>query len=267
MTTILVDGDGEAYKAACVNQENIDWGDDGISVDVNKTGAEDYLVSALSRYRDVLDADRVVVCLSDTANWRKELWPDYKANRRDVARPLLLDRCKAFLTDNYETERWPRLEADDVMGVLSQTIPGSVIVSVDKDMRTIPCSLFNPGRPEGGVVSVSIVDAFRWHMTQTLMGDPSDGIKGCPGIGPKKAANIVDQCLSDPNGKRCSAADAIFDFMQEREKTWKAVVKTYESKGLTAENALLNARLTYILREPNEYNRKTAKLRLWRPPI
>ena len=267
MTTLLVDGDGDAYKAACVNQENIDWGDDGISVDVNKTGAEDYLVSALARYRDVLGADRVIVCLSDTANWRKKLWPDYKANRRDVARPLLLDHCNAFLADNYETERWPRLEADDVMGILSQTIPDAIIVSVDKDMRTVPCRLYNPMHPEDGVATVSLAAAFRWHMMQTLMGDPADGIKGCPGVGPKKAATIVDAILSEPTLDRCSAADAAFDFHEERKAVWNAVVETYTSKRLTKEEALLNARLTHILREPNEYNRKTAKLRLWRPPI
>lgn len=266
MTTLLIDGDGEAYKAACVNQENIDWGDGNISVDTDKQGAEDYLVAALSHYREVLGAGRVIVCLSDTDNWRKKLWPNYKANRKDIARPLLLEHCKKFMSERHESIVWPRLEADDVMGILAQTIPNSVIVSVDKDMKSVPCRLYNPMHPEDGVVDIDIFDAFRWHMIQTLMGDPVDGFKGCPGIGPKKATKIIDANLSRPSLERCSAADAAFDLHEERKRAWKAVVETYESKGLTAEDALLNARLAYILREPREYNRKTAKLRLWQAP-
>lgn len=265
-TTLLIDGDVEVFKAATVSQENIDWGN-GVSVDLDEQGAESYLDSALSHYSDVLDTDQIIVCLTDKDNWRKKLWPDYKANRKDIARPLLLSHCRDYLARHYRTECWPRLEADDVMGILSTTIPKSIVVSVDKDMRGVPCRLFNPGKPELGVVSISPLEAFRWHMMQTLMGDATDGYKGCPGIGLKKAAAIIDEACSDELPQRGSVIDSVYDHKLIEEKIWKAVMDTYQAKKRTVCEARLNARLAYILRHPREYSRETHKMRLWQPPL
>ncbi len=256
--TLLIDGDVEAFKASSVSQEKIDWGDGDVSLDTNAKGAEDYLVSALDHYAEVLEADRLIVCLSSPENWRKELWSEYKANRKDKERPVLIEHCREFLSANYDVECWPRLEADDVMGILSQSIRGSVIVSVDKDMKTIPCRLYNPGRPEEGVVIVDDVMAHEWHMTQTLTGDAVDGYKGCPGIGPKKAERIIREVFDEVN--------PVQNYSTWRSELWKAVKRQYAEKSLTDADALLNARLAYILRRPGEYNQQTAKLKLWQPP-
>ena len=256
--TLLIDGDVEAFKASAVSQEVIPWDDDISTTEIDPKGAEDYLVSALASYRENLMADRLIVCLTADENWRKQLWPDYKANRKDKERPVLLGHCRDFLRTHYEVECWPRLEADDVMGILSQTIPGSIIVSVDKDMRTVPCRLYNPGRPNEGVVRVDDVLAHEWHMTQTLTGDTVDGYKGCPGIGPKKAAQVVQEVFDQVN--------PIQNYSTWRSELWTAVVNMYEAKEMSVDDAVMNARLAYILRHPHEYNRKTSKLKLWQPP-
>ena len=47
--------------------------------------------------------------------------------------------------------------------------------------------------------------------------------------------------------------------------TWRTVVDAYESKGQNEEEALLNARLSYILRSLSEYNEKEGEVRLWMP--
>ena len=59
-------------------------------------------------------------------------------------------------------------------------------------------------------------------------------ISGASGIGPKTAMKLLDK----------------------HGATWQTVVDAYESKGQTEEDALLNARLSYILRSPKEYNEK-----------
>lgn len=40
-------------------------------------------------------------------------------------------------------------------------------------------------------------EAIRFFYYQCLIGDTADGIKGVPGIGPKKAKNILDACNSE----------------------------------------------------------------------
>lgn len=64
-----------------------------------------------------------------------------------------------------------------------------------------------------------------------LSGDAVDNYKGCPSIGKVKAAAIVDAVIDEPE-----------------ETIWKTIVETYESKGLTGEDALTQARVARILR-------------------
>ena len=68
-------------------------------------------------------------------------------------------------------------------------------------------------------------EADRWHLAQTLIGDPTDNYKGCPKIGAVGAKKILD--------KDCS---------------WAAVVAAYEKAGLSEEDALAQARVARILR-------------------
>jgi DNA polymerase-1 len=276
---LLVDGDIVAYRGASVAQELIDWGDTGgEALNLDPGQAEDYIKANLEDYKDALRADEVVVCLSDPqANWRKELCASYKAHRKDVAKPFLLGHCRQFLLDNYITSWSPRLEADDVMGLLSQeqvscrdniTVYENIVVSIDKDMRNVPCRLWNPGHPEVGVHDISIVDAFFNHMTQTLVGDSSDGYPGCPGVGPIKAKRILEPLREElaANAKRGSVVDLMLDFAQQtRKDTWQTILDTYEKHKADPDTALLNARLSYILWDHRDYNWETCKVRLWKP--
>ena len=81
------------------------------------------------------------------------------------------------------------LEADDVLGIIA-TMPenkGKVtVVSDDKDLKTVgPSRLYRPMTDE--LLEISEADADRYFLTQVLTGDVTDGYKGIPGIGPKKA--------------------------------------------------------------------------------
>jgi DNA polymerase-1 len=79
------------------------------------------------------------------------------------------------------------------------------------------------------------------------MGDPADGYKGIPGVGLKRAAKILDQ-----------AEDG------EPQEFWSLIVEAYEARGLTEDDAILNARMARILRwEDYDYDNKEVKL--WTP--
>jgi DNA polymerase-1 len=45
---------------------------------------------------------------------------------------------------------------------------------------------------------------------------------------------------------------------------WQTVVNTYEKAGMTEEDALLNARMAFILRD-GYYNKETKEIKLWTP--
>ena len=253
--TLLLDADIVAYKASCVHQKDFDFGDTGSARVLDHDQCIRMIEQLIEEYCGETKAQRVVVCLTDKQNFRKELDATYKANRKDTVKPEMLDWAKEYLAAEYPSFIRPRLEADDCMGILatSSKLLGPkyagdqiIMVSEDKDMRTVPGFLFNPNQPQLGVISISENDANRFHMWQTLTGDQTDGYPGCPGIGPK--SDYVQYLMDDA----------------EPSEFWDVVVEAYASKGYSEEDALLQARLAHIL-WASSYNFKNKKIRLWQP--
>jgi DNA polymerase-1 len=178
------------------------------------------------------------------ANFRKYLDPhNYKSGRKDKP-----DNYWDIVDAIEARHRWFRvegLEADDLMGIAG-TDPSwgeTVIVSIDKDMSTVPCRVFNPAkdiRPRH--ISEPMGDLF-W-MTQTLTGDATDGYKGCPKIGPVNAARILEEAGTS---------------LTER---WRAVLDTFAAAHLPPAHALLQARLARILRA-GDYDKHRKEIKLW----
>jgi TPR repeat protein len=231
--TLLIDADIIAYKCAVTNQ--------------TANEANSKAASIINRYVNLLQADHALVCLSDKTNWRKKVLPTYKSNRKDIERPILLDYVKQHLMDNFESIIYPGLEADDVMGILSThptKIEGKkIIVSEDKDMRSIPGWLYNPSK-DVQPLYISEHEADRYHLYQTLTGDSTDGYKGCPNIGPVKAAKILAN--------------------YHPSDWWGAIVDAYLCEGLSEANALTQSRIARICRA-TDYDFTSNNVLLWQP--
>ncbi|MCV5902166.1 hypothetical protein OFN63_39325, partial [Escherichia coli] len=79
----------------------------------------DSVVNRIEELRKELKLDVVIMCLTDDHNWRKDVLPTYKENRKGVRKPVGLQELKQRLSEHYETYIRPSLEADDVMGILA----------------------------------------------------------------------------------------------------------------------------------------------------
>lgn len=246
--TLLLDADILVYQSAAVHQRVTDWGDDTVTVTTDSLEeAINTIQNAVDQFQQTLKAGRIVFCLSDSDNFRKALLPTYKANR--PVKPVLVAPLKEWLRANTRCYQKPTLEGDDVLGILAThptLIKGpKIMVSIDKDMKTIPGTIYNPGRDT--LDTVSPEEADYWHMFQTITGDPTDNYKGCPGVGPKGADKALQEAVD------------------QGRPLWEAVVDTYARKGLTEGDALVQARVARILRH-TDYNFKTKEPRLWEPP-
>ncbi len=253
-TTLLIDADIFAFAASSANEGVYFF--NGVEndpvVDANLDDALKTVKRQIEEVSNALKATRVIVCLTDSENFRYGVYPDYKGNRKSVRKPSTLNAVKGYLAENYETYKRPGLEADDCMGILSThktLIPGrKIIVSADKDMKTIPGLLHNPNKHKPGqVVEVSRWDADRYFMEQTLTGDSTDGYPGCKGVGPKSPfVTGLDGC-------------------KDLKEMWALVKKGFESKGLAVEDAIVQARCARILRA-DDWDFQGRKVRLWNPP-
>lgn len=244
---LLIDGDVLAYQVAFSNQTNMEFDGQKVS-NVNMDGTK-LLADIQSKIEGYLEAAKgtdFYVCLSDKENFRLKILKTYKCNRDPADKPILLDVIKQLIRDNHKTLCIPQLEADDVMGIYSTSpdlLPGKkIIVSIDKDMRTIPGFLYNPNR--GFVEEINPYEADLYHMTQTITGDTTDGYTGCPGAGPDAA----EKALEGASGLS---------------EMWERVVQVYARKAL--KDALVQAQVSNILRH-DQFNFKKGKVTAWKVP-
>jgi len=215
-------------------------------------------------YKDDIE---LTMCFSSPVNYRKEVNPEYKSNRKGVAKPVLfrdmVDKAKRL----YQYEEWHNIEADDIMGIMQDA--NTIICTGDKDLLQIPGFHLNMLDPESGVFSVSEAEGRHLFYTQCLSGDTVDGYYGCPQIGKTKANRIVEDAGNDIWDTICEVyrsamspktCTVTLDSGAKRVKKLKSV-----NLGLGAKEALMTARMAYILRYKEDYNKETGEVRLWNP--
>tara|TARA_A100001201_G_scaffold107595_1_gene92066 strand:+ start:522 stop:1262 length:741 start_codon:yes stop_codon:yes gene_type:complete len=219
---LLVDADYIVYKGCAGAEDEIDWGDDVITVTSKFSEALKFVERDLNNIKNefLWDTPEMVLFFSDSKNFRKKIYPDYKGHR-NRKKPCGYKRVITELGKTYEVIRMPELEADDAMGIYSTANPGNIICSPDKDMRQIPGKLYDMKE----TVTIDPVEGAKWHLIQTLAGDQTDGYSGVPGIGIKRAITLFE----------------------DTGYTWQTVVDAFASKDLDEDVALMNARLARIL--------------------
>lgn len=236
---LLIDADIIAVRAAVVHEPGEDEPEWLVQQHMeNACNHADDMVSALS---DAFRTRDVILCWSDPSRryFRHDIYPDYKPDRGEG--PSLRKCVRSHLEEGWRSMGIPRMEGDDVMGILA-TEPGQrakcVVASADKDMLTVPgitlcrsMALRAGDTPE--VVETTHASASRFHMLQTLSGDKCDGIPGLRGYGePKPGVRSKGlKLLEDPDGIGTD---------------WDRVVAAYEEQGLTEDIAIRNARLLAI---------------------
>lgn len=250
---LLIDGDIIAYKASSSVQKDIDWGDGLFTCHAFLEDAQDQFKAIIDGilegiYENTLERYNVSDMLfffSDSDNFRKHYLPDYKSNRKNTRKPTCYKALVEWVYNTYKCVKPIKyLEADDLIGIYATSYENPIIISMDKDFKTIPAKFFDFGRGEFKVISKDEADY--WHMYQTLVGDATDGYKGCPSYGPVKAKKLL---LSVPS-----------------DNYWGAVVNAYNEQGLTKDDAILQATMARILRKEDFHRFTEGELPpLWSP--
>ena len=242
---LLIDGDILAYKIATANEVDTHWGNGFWTLHCDEIQCKHEVDAKIEDLGQSLQADDYVVALTDKNNFRKDVLPSYKDNRKQRRKPMVLNALRDYIMEKHNGIMWKNLEADDVMGIMAtepHPTEDRIIVSIDKDMRQIPAKVSRDGET---VEDIPQRLADYWFMIQTLAGDSTDGYNGLPNVGVKTAEKMIKQYTNVP----------LLDL-------WKIVVGAYKSKGYSKKDALQQARVAHILRH-KEYNKKTGKVKLW----
>ena len=181
-------------------------------------------LDSIARMAVTYQPDRIVACLDGDwrPSWRTDLIPEYKANRieeesddgslSDAAEELeILEAQVPVIMEVLDTIGIPLIgiddyEADDVIATLSVREPGpTFIVTGDRDLfqlvddkRKVKVAYIAKGISQHELVDLKWIKnryeipGDRYALFATFRGDPSDGLPGARGIGPKGAATIAN---------------------------------------------------------------------------
>ncbi len=153
--------------------------------------------------------DGIVVAFDSPHNRRKEQFPGYKAHRPDKDPELTrqLGRCREGLAAcGFTIAEVHGAEADDLLAAAADACDERGwrcdVLSSDRDLVALVSDTVRLLRPRRSMADLHVLDpaAVRaeygvapWQYTDlaALRGDPSDGLDGVRGIGPKTAARLL----------------------------------------------------------------------------
>lgn len=154
--------------------------------------------------------DVMKVAVKGRGNFRKDIYPEYKANRK----PLEQDMREALAYGHqHMVNEWGAIEADgmeadDLVSIWAYEARANedayVVVGIDKDLKQIPGNHYNFVKKEHCFIDDD--EAHLLLMTQALTGDNSDNIPGIKGVGPVKAKKILSGIAKDRRWNRVKAA-------------------------------------------------------------
>jgi len=242
---LLIDGDILAYKSATMAEVDTNWGEGLWTLHADENYAKSLLYTEIENLKENLETNNITIALTDSKNFRKDVLPTYKDNRKQKRKPMVLGVLREYVMEKHNGVIYKNLEADDVLGIMA-TEPSKedrIIVSIDKDLKQIPLS--NVTRDGVNVEYIpEKLGNYHW-MIQVLAGDATDGYTGIPNVGIKTAEKLIMKYSNVP----------LLDL-------WKIVVGIYKDKGFTEKEALQQARVARILRH-GDYNKKTGEVKLW----
>tara|TARA_B100000927_G_scaffold93238_1_gene75251 strand:+ start:1056 stop:1790 length:735 start_codon:yes stop_codon:yes gene_type:complete len=243
--TLLIDADWLIYNSCCACEEDTRWTEWEHTLHSDERDIMNLIDSRIDVYKNIAgEKHDIVMCFTSYPTFRHEIFPEYKIHRIGKRKPLALrqviNNCKKI----YDCVSYPNLEGDDVLGLLATNgqYKNPIIVSVDKDMRTIPCKLIAAEEIE----HITEKKANRHWFEMSIAGDSTDGIVGVKGLG------------------MVSATKLLADTPDTTDALWSKVAETYTKKGYSLSDAILNARLTRILRD-GDYDYQTGEVKLWNP--
>lgn len=179
-----------------------------------KTFSQKYLETVRS-FAKSYEAGRVIITGDGGSDYRKAIFPDYKGNRKELQEKQTAEEAEEFkeffeeysktlelLSQYYPVLKFKGVEADDIIAYIcnEKSELGHIwIISSDKDLD----QLISPTVSRFSFITRKEITWENWsehypypqdaHIhVKCLQGDSGDNVPGVPGVGPKRAAALVD---------------------------------------------------------------------------
>jgi 5'-3' exonuclease len=205
LTFALLDGDICSYRAAAsCEPTKIKPGLEQLEVAILRV---DELVT---RILYETSAEQYTLYIGGDNNFRYNVDPNYKANRRDKPKPTYLQDVRAYLVSNWSAKLVNDIEADDALGLDQTSMEDTVICSIDKDLLMIPGKHYNFVNLEWN--ETTPLDGLKRFYQQLIQGDQSDNIMGFDGKARPKLPQFLEPVVRELWD--CETEDEMYELVQ-----------------------------------------------------
>ena len=197
---LLVDADSLIF-ASCYKKREFPTDEKFYTdIDDSKAKFDQQFMSIVNKLEDMYSVDKVITFSGSKGNFRKLITSDYKANRKAVDLPPLLNEMHDYVKDQYDSVWGHGIETDDIVArywfELSNEIgrDNVMIVSIDKDYKQFPCLIYNYHYKHKVVLDISEDEALFNFYEQMIIGDTADNVNYFKGKGKKFAEKYLADC-------------------------------------------------------------------------
>ena len=197
---LLIDADSLIF-ASCYKKREFPTDEKFYTdIDDSKAKFDQQFMSIVNKLEDMYSVDKVITFSGSKGNFRKLITSDYKANRKAVDLPPLLNEMHDYVKDQYESVWGHGIETDDIVArywfELSNEIgrDNVMIVSIDKDYKQFPCLIYNYHYKHKVVLDISEDEALFNFYEQMIIGDTADNVNYFKGKGKKFAEKYLADC-------------------------------------------------------------------------
>jgi len=196
---LVVDGLNLAFRYKHINKKDF---------------SADYMATVNSLAKSY-ECGKIVITADAGSKFRKDVYPDYKANRKALREKQTEEerkQFKEFIEEfertlelagfSYPTFKFSGVEADDIIAYITKKYTDQFdhiwVISSDKDLD----QLISENVSRFSYINRKEVTYGNWYShydydiedhisIKVLMGDKGDNVPGVPGVGIKRAMNIV----------------------------------------------------------------------------
>ena len=137
--TAVIDADMVIWRSSFASEREIKWDDDIWTLQADMDEMKSIVDESVDYIQTTTEADDYFMVFSDKRNFRYDIFPDYKSNRKDKRKPLGLKALMEWCFEEHNGICKNNLEADDVVGMMCCGRDDRVAVSGDKDFGTLNC--------------------------------------------------------------------------------------------------------------------------------
>ena len=197
---VLVDADSLVWSSCYKKRENPD---DEPFYDKLEDAAfkfDEVFMSIVNHLEDIYPIDEIITFNDSKGNFRKHIDNKYKANRKKITLPPLLQELHNYVRENYNSKHKYGVETDDLVATYWKQISDElgknevIIVSIDKDYKQFPCLMYNYHFKHKCVYDITEQEALYNFYEQMIIGDTADNVNYCKGYGQKFAEKYLKDC-------------------------------------------------------------------------